>query len=229
MRRSVNVIKRLLEECASEEQDQWKSHAQTVLAAVRDSHPTQRGLRTAIAAGFFENSALPAAIEAGWTSTSSAHRPDGFRFSIERNGFVARILIGLLQMEAGKPVRRISEENAPGYLAQLPKKPASVRIVKSAGKTRNTGTKQSPEARGWLSSDFDILAVSMYPVTRAWSDFRFTLSGRLRPSPSNDASVEQLQPVPPQADGTWTGDLPTCLGWLTADCQDSRRLSERIS
>jgi hypothetical protein len=220
MRRSVNVIKQLLEECSDEDRDQWKSHAQTVLEAVRGSHPTRRGVRGAIAAAFFESSALPAALQAGWTPDPRIPRPDPFRCAIEKNGKVARILTGVLQVEAGKPVRQVSERGDPIYVAQLPKRPSRVRIVKSADRARPAGETLPPGERGWRMTDFDVLAVSLQPITRHWSDFRYTLSSWLMPSRSHAAFVENLQPVPFETSGSWTSELLTCLEWLSRELAD---------
>jgi hypothetical protein len=227
MRRSVNVIKQLLEECSDEDRDQWKSHAQTVLAAVRASHPTRRGVQGAIAAAFFENSAVPAVSAAGWALAPGGHRPDSFRFAIGKEGRVVRVLIAALQVEAGKPVRQIAEQREPFYVAQLPKRSSRVRLVTNAGKTRAAGEAHAPGAQGWSTSEFDVLAVSLQPLTRQWSDFTYKLAGALKPSASNAALVENLQPVSLDASRGWTNDLLTCLGWISSKWEDSPLPADR--
>jgi hypothetical protein len=212
VRRSVNVIKQLLEECIDEDRNQWKSEAQTVLAAVRASHPTRRGVKGAIAAAFFESSALPAAMQAGWLRASGNHRPDPLRFAIERDGLIVRVLFGVLQVEAGKPVRRTSQQREPSYVVQLPRRPRA-RVVKSTGEMKTAEAPSWQGERGWSLADFEVLAVSLQPLTRQWSDFRYTLSGWLMPSRSNTAFVENLQTVSLDASGGWTNDLLTSLAW----------------
>jgi hypothetical protein len=212
VRRTVNVIKQLLEECIEEDRNQWKGDAQTVLAAVRASHPTRRGVKGAIAAAFFESNGLPVAMQAGWLRASGEHRPDLFRLAIEKDGRIVRILIGVLQVEAGKPVRRTSPQREPSYVALLPKRPR-VRIVKGTARVKTDSADPWQGKRGWSLADFDVLAVSLQPLTRRWSDFSYTLSGWLTPSRSNAVFVENLQPVSPDASGIWTNDLLTCLEW----------------
>ena|SRR5580700_5215830 len=104
MRKSVSVIKKLLDECTDEDRGEWKSHTQTILSAVRTSHPTRRGVTGAIASGFFENSAFPALAAFGWTLRRGLPE-DPFTFAMEKDGRVVRVLIASLQQESGKPRR----------------------------------------------------------------------------------------------------------------------------
>ena len=96
MRKSVSVIKKLLDECTDEDRGEWKSHTQTILSAVRTSHPTRRGVTGAIASGFFENSAFPALAAFGWTLRRGLPE-DPFTFAMEKDGRVVRVLIASLQ------------------------------------------------------------------------------------------------------------------------------------
>jgi hypothetical protein len=213
MRRSVNAIKQLLEECSDEDRDQWKSHAQTVLEAVRASHPTRRGVKGAVAAAFFASTALPASVQAGWTLVSSADRRRPSQFEIEKDGRIARVLISALQVEAGKPLRQASERREPVYVSRLPRRPLIDRTVRGANQAERDRPQKPVGERGWLETDFDVLAVNLQPVTRNWSDFRYTLSHSLTPSQSNPPMIGDLQPVPLHPSGAWAADLVTCLEW----------------
>lgn len=215
MRRSVKVIKQLLDDCSEEDRDQWKSDAQTVLEAVRASHPTRRGVKSAIAAAFFENSAMPLALNSGW-SLVSAHRKPPSYFAMEKGGRVARILISVLQVESGKPLRLTSGQSEQAYISQLPRHSVRGRAANIPDRNEKSGSAVSQAEGGWLETDFDVLAVSVQPVTHHWPDFRYALSSSLAASRANPAMLADRQHVSLDPSGGWTSDLLTSLAGLSS-------------
>jgi hypothetical protein len=128
-----------------------------------------------------------------------------------------RILITILQLEAGKP-RRQHPQNGQGdrYVVQVQKKLSRARVVKGGlnAEHRETGESKLSQARAYRFEDFDILAVNLHPATRRWTEFRFALSTRLtarkdQPSLIAASQLASLDPV-----GLWTNDFAVCLDWL---------------
>jgi hypothetical protein len=223
MRKTVSVIKKLLDECCDEDRGEWKSHTQTILRAVRSSHPTRRGVTSAIAAAFFENSAFPALAHAGWSLSRSAPESP-FTFSMTRDERDVRVLVAALHQESGKP-RRYSgaEAQEPRYIALLPRK--VVRTPPRPGS--RPGRPSEHESRVPMNhifsfNDFDLLAVNLQVATRQWIDFRFTLARWLAARADHSFLIAHEQPVPLEASHAWTGDLSLCVKWLTREIPEDR-------
>lgn len=215
MRKSVSVIKKLLEDCSDEDRGEWKNHTQTILSAVRSSHPTRRGVRSAIASGFFENSQFASLAALGWTLARG--RPaDPFTFAMEHGGRSVRVLIASLQQESGKPRRHdLGDERDPGYIVQLTKRTPQLsgRSGGTAGQRRGTQREISVH-RAYSFDDFDLLAVNLHAATRRWADFCYTLAAGLRPDQDHRDLIASEQIVPLSLSRRWTGDLALCLDWL---------------
>jgi len=77
------------------------------------------------------------------------------------------------------------------------------------GKDKLTGENTRPYRFG----EFDILAVSMEPLTNNWAVFRFTVSRCLIPRPENKQLIAIYQPVSLQPNDDWTDDLATAIDW----------------
>jgi|HubBroStandDraft_5_1064220.scaffolds.fasta_scaffold262500_1 hypothetical protein len=215
MRKSVSVIKKLLDECTDEDRGEWKSHTQTILSAVRTSHPTRRGVTGAIASGFFENSAFPALAAFGWTLRRGLPE-DPFTFAMEKDGRVVRVLIASLQQESGKPRRLDARDQCdPACIVHLAKKTSQI-LARSSGATRQQGShpREISEDRAYSFDDFDLLAVNMHAATRRWADFSYTPAARLRSDEDRIGLIASEQLVPLIASRHWTNDLALCLDWL---------------
>jgi hypothetical protein len=217
MRKSVNVIKELLDGCSDQDRDEWKGHAQTVLGAVRASHPTRRGVNSAIAAAFFESSALPELSDLGWNRSATSLRRVPFTLAIERNEQSVRILIAIVQLDAGKPRRKYipgGEEDL--FVVQLQKnlRRALVGSAASLAGTNGNYPQATDITRAYAFNDFDVLAVSMQPVTRSWADFRYALAAQLVPRDDQPTRIAQSQVVPLKSSDSWTDYLPACLNRL---------------
>jgi hypothetical protein len=217
MRKSVNVIKQLLEGCSDQDRDEWKDHAQTVLGAVRVSHPTRRGVNGAIAAAFFESSALPAVAYLGWKRSSTSPRRGPFNLAIEKNEQTVHIQIAIVQLEAGKPRRKYTPDGRENlYVVQLQKKLTRAAAGSNAPLAEvHNGLAETPDiTRAYSFNDFDVLAVSIQPVTRCWADFRYAPSACLVRRGDQPSLIAQSQVVPLGPSGVWTDNLPACLDRL---------------
>jgi len=217
MRRSVNAIKQLLDECSDQDRDEWKSHAQTILGAIRASDPTRGGVKGAIAAAFFVDGVMPRVVELGWKRTSEVPREAPFGIAIEKNGLVVRIVIAILQLDAGKPKRQHPRDGqGDRYIVQVQKKLSRNHAVNGGG---NAGRHELVEpkvlqARAYSFGDFDVLAVNMHPVTRRWTEFRYTWSTRLSASKDHPLLIATSQLVSLESSSQWTNDFAKCLDWL---------------
>src|SRR5205085_4298362 len=83
-------------------------------------------------------------------------------------------------------------------------------------KSRKGVDVEGNDTRPYRFGEFDILAVSMEPVTRDWKSFRFTLGRWLLPRPDNSKLMRKYQPVSFMPDEDWTDSLATCLEWLAS-------------
>jgi|HubBroStandDraft_5_1064220.scaffolds.fasta_scaffold88494_2 hypothetical protein len=218
MRKTLNPIKKLLDECSDQDRLEWNSHAQTILGAIHTSHPTRRGIQNAIAAAFFDSTAMQELQQAGWARKPAA-RPDRFRLVIENAGRSARILIATLKLDAGKPMKKsLRAAEGSWYVAHLPKKPRKATPSNKASPSRTRGLLP---AGAYSTREFDVLAVNMYPVTRTWADFRYALSRSLLLRGDSPHLIASLQPVPAGRSDLWTSELVTCIKWhLDAETPD---------
>ena len=142
----------------------------------------------------------------GWTSHPSP--PGAFHdFSLQRDSWSFTVQVKLQRSKKGQP--EIASKRAwrwkfsPGMY--------KVEMQRSrGGEDAVAGEKTRPYRFG----EFDILAVSMYPSTKKWGQFLYTVSNWLIPDPVNPSLMATFQPVPPNPNDDWTDDIPTCVRWL---------------
>lgn len=217
MREAVNVIKNLLDECSEQDRSAWQSRTQSILGAIRASHPTRHGVRTAIAAAFFENAVLPRIMNDGWQRPMGMPRHDPFSVVIEKDKTKARILIAALELRGGKSRRGLSQgDRADPYVVRLGKRQARRHRGSESDSDRDFDNRpQGPSrTRAWSFDEFDILAVNTQTATREWTDFRFALSRTLLPNKDHPVLIATAQPVSLGRSTNWMGELGTCLNHL---------------
>jgi hypothetical protein len=214
MRQSVNVIKKLLDECSERDRSTWHSQTQAILSAVHASHPTRRGVQTAIAAAFFENAVLPRVAGKGWQRRSGMPRREPPCVVIEKDERKVLILIATLELSGGKSRRKFSQDGRDDrYVVRLRKKLARLRPnskLDSEGEGES-GLHKPSRTRAWSFDEFDILAVNTQPATRQWTDFRFALSRELLPSRDHPTLIAGSQPVSLGRSTKWMVELGACL------------------
>ncbi len=220
MSESLSNLKRLVDECTTDEQGalldylrsrlpqhplekEWGVGAEVILSAIsRSSDLTKRGVRGIIAEAIFERHIL-AALK-GWEAVRFLDdRP--YDFLIRSGAKEVRIQVKLQRMKKQQPM--LASEANRHY-------PNDMYVVE-AQKTRGGIDLQTNEdTRPYRFGEFDILAVNMHPSTRDWNRFLFTLSRWLIPRSPDTALIEIFQPVPGLANDLWTDSLETCLEWL---------------
>ena len=142
----------------------------------------------------------------GWESHPSP--PGAFHdFSLQRDSTSVTVQVKLQRSKKGLP--EVASKRArrwkfsPGMY--------KVEMQRSrGGEDAVAGEKTRPYRFG----EFDILAVSMYPSTKNWGRFLYTVGDWLIPDPLNSRFIATFQPVPPAPNDDWTDDIPTCVHWL---------------
>lgn len=90
---------------------------------------------------------------------------------------------------------------------------ADAAYVVETQKTRK-GKKGGADTRPYRFGEFDLLAVSLYPVALRWDRFRFTVGRWLLPDPADPSLILKYQPVAPTPNDDWTDDFVTAASWL---------------
>jgi hypothetical protein len=228
MSESLEALKKLLDQCTSEEQiilldylrarlprhpleQEWGVDAEIILSAIsRSSDLTKRGVRGIIAEAIFERKVMGAL--SGWEAVSFAD-DRAYDFLIHSKApkpREVRIQAKLQRMRKQQPMMA-SEANR-----HYPNDMYVVEVQKTRG---GIDPKTDENTRPYRFGEFDVLAVNMHPSTRDWSRFFYTLSNWLIPRSPNAALIEIFQPVPRLPNEHWTDRLEICLEWLSAGQQ----------
>src|SRR5262249_32678452 len=65
--------------------------------------------------------------------------------------------------------------------------------------------------------EFDLLAVAMYPSTKRWDAFMYTVADWLIPDPLDQAMIFKYQPVASTPNEDWTDSFQTAIKWLRSE------------
>lgn len=107
-----------------------------------------------------------------------------------------------------------SERGVPAGFGKRARDGSINRYLVETQKTRKGTSKEGQKTRPYRFNEFDILAVAMYPTTRDWNRFFYTVGRWLLPSPENPDFLATRQPVAPSPDEDWTDDFATCVEWF---------------
>jgi len=234
MSESLGTIKKLVAECAIEEQRalkhylselvphplerEWGIDAETILSAIRRSSDlTKRGMRGIIAEAVFETDVIPSISSSGW-KLAMLSGDLAYDVRLENGTHFARIQIKLQRREKAVPKLFYPEhyEERSLYVVEVQK----TRSGKKKTKKKLPGTDtvletvdEVEETRPYRFEEFDILAVNMHPSSGDWRNFRYTVASWLLPRPEDPALIEIFQPVAAIPNDVWTDDLSVCLDW----------------
>ncbi|MEO8497398.1 MAG: hypothetical protein ABI614_20195 [Planctomycetota bacterium] len=180
----------------------WNVAAEVVLEAInRAEDMTQRMFRGVLAEAACKVEVIDK-LE-GWREvTESGGHP--YDFKIELSGRAITIQVKLQRKDGGKP---LTADRATGLW-----NPAQ--YVVETQKSRAGKNAAGESTRPYRFGEFDILVVSMEPVTRNWTSFRFTLGQWLIPRIDNPKWVAIYQPISFEPDDDWTDSLATCIEWF---------------
>jgi hypothetical protein len=238
MSESLAAIKKLIEDCSTEErsalkaylrallphplESEWGIDADTILSAInRSSDLTKRGMRGIIAEAVFESEVLPNVTALGWEVVPITGDLS-YDALFKKRDLPARVQIKLQRLEKGLPKLYYPKHYEEGslYVVEVQKTRSGEKTTKE--KLQGSATEASAtsaitvKTRPYRFGDFDILAVNMHPSSGDWKNFRYTLGSWLLPRPSDNSLIEIFQPVAATPNDVWTDDIIVCLGWLEA-------------
>jgi hypothetical protein len=224
----LEEIKRLLPSCSDEARRElfsllrkenpihgleadWNVTAEVVLEAInRSSDLTQRMFRGVLAEAACKVEVIDKLT--GWDDVT----PDGnhaFDFKVAQGARAVSIQAKLQRKLKGVPW---TADKAAGLVNPD-------QFVVEVQKTRAGESMEGSSTRPYRFGEFDIIAVSMEPVTRDWSSFRFTVGRWLIPRSSDATLIQVYQPVSFTPDDDWTDSLGTCIDWFYSDVQKTIR------
>lgn len=222
---SVKQIVDVLDRCSPEEQRQvlawlrarhpvhtlegtFGTTAEVILEAIaRASDLSRRGVLGLIAEASFKVNVIDQLT--GWQSDPPIG-DEPFDFRIRSGASIVRIQVKRQRLVRGEPM--------------LFRRTANLYVAETQRSRKGVDTKSGEDTRPYRYGEFDILAVSMQPVTKDWSTFRFTLQRWLVPRADNPRYLQVLQPVSLTPNDDWADNLTTCLGWHTEGT--NRRIRE---
>lgn len=168
---------------------EWGTSAQTILDAVYHAKGyTKRGLRGIVAECEFRNRVLSQLPE-DWAVTAGGGN-DAVDFLLSDSGQQGlRVQVKMQRMQDGKPLIDRSGN-------------AIVECQKSQGQG---------SARAYQYGEFDILAVSLWPLTQDWSSFIYAALHHLPHMPRHPKAIKKMQPIPLKGDEIWTTNLALAI------------------
>lgn len=185
---------------------EWNTSAEVVLEALaRAGELTQRMFKGILAEAACKVEVINKLT--GWEDvTPSGMFP--FDFLVQRGVERVSIQTKLQRRQGGKPfMYRVPGRRGPA---------TSYYVVETQKSRRGVGRSSAANTRPYRFGDFDILAVSMEPATRDWSQFRFTVANWLIPRPDAAELIAVYQPVSLHPNDDWTDKLATAIEWLQA-------------
>jgi hypothetical protein len=231
MTESLEALKTAIDACSLEERKdlfqflrarvplhplevEWAIDGDDVLSSIyRATDLSRRGVRGLIAEFMFERDVLPSVRRDGWKLVSIPKGDWPYDSLLERNGKQVSIQIKLQRLEAGQPKR--FRESAYMDVVYYDVEVQKTRTGKKRSPKGSAPSVEAPvDTRPYPFGAFDILAVSMQPATKKWSEFRFTVGDWLLERPDSPSLIEIHQPVALIPDDAWTDNLNICLDWL---------------
>lgn len=186
----------------------WGASAEVILEAIaRASDLSHRGVLGLIAEAAFKVNVIDR-LE-GWTNLE-VPGDAAFDFLIEKGTEKVRIQVKRQRLERKVPKRR---------------RRGSELFVVETQRTRTGTSSTGASTRPYRFGEFDILAVSMQPVTRDWSRFSFAPQSWLLPRPDDPTMLRVFQPVSLPENEDWAGSLQACIQRLRSGVR--RTIAER--
>jgi len=189
-------------------EEKLNTQAEIILEAInRAPDITQRGVRGIIAESVFVTDVVGPLIQRGWRDeTIEGEYP--YDVLLDDGHGRVRVQVKMQRLSKGAPTTR---KDYPGlYVVETQRTRTGKRRTPGEG----TGGETDENTRPYRVGDFDILAVSMHPSTRSWSDFRYTVAAWLLPRPDDARLLRVFQPVAPHPNDDWTDDFLEAIGWL---------------
>lgn len=174
---------------------QLHAKAEIILEAIqRGPELTLRMIRGVIAEAAFRAEVV--AHLKGWREMPSAGGLSYDYLLKDRKGHV-RVQVKLQRSKGGQPMKAMNM------------------FVVETQKTRGGKHRKSGQAtRPYRFGEFDVLAVAMYPSTKRWDMFRYTVADWLIPGKSDASEIHKFQPVASEPNDDWTDDFDMAVRWF---------------
>ncbi len=151
-----------------------------------------------------------------WKSLPLSGDP-AYDFLLEDRKGTVRVQVKLQRSKGGQPWAAHQARKA---FRSLPPDMYVVETQKTrGGKKKKTGTATRPYRFG----EFDVLAVAMYPSTKRWDTFMFTVADWLIPDPLEKTVIFKYQPVASTANEDWADSFQTAVKWLRSKAKKTIR------
>ena len=96
-------------------------------------------------------------------------------------------------------------------------------VVETQKTRRGTARKTGSATRPYRFGEFDLLAVSMYPSTKRWDTFMYTVADWLLPGRTDPREILKFQPVASTPNDDWTNSFHTAVRWLRSGAKKTIR------
>ena len=231
---NIEEIKRLLNLCDPKRSEKWCSATcdeecfihplEQELHAKRRDHPWKRyaragGLTLRMMRGVIAEAAFGVEIVErlkNWKSIPASGDP-AYDFLLKDRKGPVRVQVKLQRSKKGSPWLA---NQANRTFRALPADMYVVEIQKTrGGKKKNTGAATRPYRFG----EFDLLAVALYPSTRKWDTFMYTVGDWLIPDPLDNTVIFKYQPVASTANEDWTDDFQLAVAWMRSGTKKTIR------
>jgi hypothetical protein len=181
---------------------EWDTKAEIFLEAIRRaSELTQKMFRGVLAEAAFDVEVIERLT--AWQKLPRSGNL-AYDFLLRDHRGEVRVQVKLQRSKEGRPMRGDEVPRRHAFTSSM--------LVVETQKTR-AGTSKSTggSTRPYRFGEFDLLAVAMYPSTRRWDTFMYTVAGWLIPNPSSPSEILKYQPVAPSPNADWTDDFHTAV------------------
>lgn len=173
------------------------------------SELTRRMLKGVVADAAFHFYVVPELGQHGWKDIPLATNEAYDHMLADRGGEVT-IQVKLQRSELGKPVIK----RAGHFIVEVQKTRTGKKKVKGEPNGDGEVSAEVVDTRPYAYGDFQILAVSLWPSTKDWKRFRYTVAEWLVPRPGSPNLIAVMQPVAAAPNNVWTDDFTQAVAWL---------------
>ena len=172
-------------------------NAEIILDAIsRSSDLTKRGVRGIIAESVFIKEVLPVQLENTDWRLSDASASDLPYDALIENSLGVKVSIQVKNQRVEKGYVKIKNGN----------------WIVEVQKTRSGKGADGQSTRPYKFTDFDLIAVCLWPGTRDWRKFAYCFTKHLVPRRGSGELIEIMQPIPTSInEGYWNSSLTDLL------------------
>jgi hypothetical protein len=205
-------------------EETFEAPAEVILEAIyRAPELTRRMLKGIVAEAAFAQYAATTLVESGWRDVT----PKGnfsFDLVLEDGLGQVSVQVKLQRSELGSPVTTTGTRYglAQGLYMVETQRTRNGKKRKEKKKADDPApmdadpAEAAAKSRPYRFGDFDVLAVALFPSTKDWYSFRYTVGSWLLPQ-GVQGEIAIYQPVAKQSNEDWTDDFDEVARWLRSD------------